>query len=306
MKLHYILLLFTLIFSQEWFTEESIDCTVLLEKEVNNHYYPHGTGFFIVNYSGKESSYIVTCEHVLRGSKISIAVQPDSSFVKFMNKKNISEYQFGNYKWIIDNNVIRTKINLIQDSTFYKHPQLDIAIIPINIPSGIVTSGNDSVRVCNVKSFPKSYMRVKKDVKLGEDIYFLGYPYNIGTKEGYSIHSDIGSIPFGKYMTDVTTPVLRTGIVSWKSDTNKEFLLDAFSYSGNSGSPIFTKAKLGKKGPDLIGMVIGHLNEKLEFEDPKNINTSKTKQFGNMGLAICLWVDDILEVVEIAEEKNDN
>ena len=182
-------------------------------------------------------------------------------------------------------------------------PKTKPAIIPIEIPSKIITFGNDSIKICNVKSFPKSFMRLKKDVKLGEDIYFLGYPYMIGTKEGYSINTNIGSIRSGQYKTDVTTPVLRTGIVSWKSDTNKEFLLDAFSYSGNSGSPVFTKAKFGKPGPDLIGMVIGHLNENLEFEDVKNINKSKTKTYGNMGLARCLWIDDILDVVKIAKSK---
>jgi len=124
----------------------------------------------------------------------------------------------------------------------------------------------------------------------------------IGTKEGYSIQTNIGNLLTGRYTSKVSSPVLRTGIVSWKSDESNEFLLDALSYSGNSGSPVFTKAKIGKAGPDLIGMVTGHLNEELEFEDKNNL-MKKPKSHGNMGLAICVWIDDILEVVKIAEKK---
>jgi len=160
MKYTFIILLFvSTLFSQEWFSKQSIDCTVLLEKQVDGKYVPHGTGFFIVNYSKKESSYIVTCEHILQGSKISVAVAPDSSFVRFIKKNKIKRFPIGNYMWSIVDSLLRTDIILIQDSTFFKHPEMDIAIIPIELPSSIITLNKDSIKLCNMKSFPKSYMR---------------------------------------------------------------------------------------------------------------------------------------------------
>ena len=89
----------------------------------------------------------------------------------------------------------------------------------------------------------------------------------------------------GYYLLDyfqIPNPLVRKGSIAWKSSKNSEFLLDAFSYGGNSGSPIFTLSDIQNR-TYLIGMVTGHLpSEKSE----------------NIGLAKCIWVDDIMKLVE--------
>ena len=86
-------------------------------------------------------------------------------------------------------------------------------------------------------------------------------------------------------------PLVRGGVLAWKSDDSKEFLVDGTSYGGNSGSPVFTQYDLlHNKPPALIGMVLGHLAEPVDSTD--SIGRI------NEGLARCIWIDDILKLAE--------
>ncbi len=66
--------------------------------------------------------------------------------------------------------------------------------------------------------------------------------------------------------------------------------LEAFSYSGNSGSPIYIQEAHGNP-PKLIGIVSGHL---------------RSAGSDNMGLATCIWYDEIDEVVTKLESIADS
>jgi hypothetical protein len=88
------------------------------------------------------------------------------------------------------------------------------------------------------------------------------------------------------YKVEVPLPLIRSGMIAWLADDSKEFLLDAFSMGGNSGSPIYTN--MGGIA-FYIGMIFGH------WESNNN---------NNIGLARCYWADDVLEVVEKALKLN--
>jgi hypothetical protein len=300
--------------SIDWFDPQHLDCTVLLEKRVENQYVPHGTGFLLYSYQKDKNYTLITCEHVLRNKEIYVTVEADSAIIEELSQQGVNKLILQNAVWTLEGNFFRTRIELIENVTFVKHDYLDIAAIPLNMASGVSKlSGSDTIaiKVSRVKGIPKSQIKQKNQIRLGEDVYFLGFPFMIGTYTGYQIPTAYGALQTGDYQEPIYNPVLRSGIVGWKSNNHKKFLLDALSYGGNSGSPIFTKVKLeaGLKisPPHLIGMVIGHLGEEANIELPKsNTPDEKTvpvvKPIGNSGLAICLWIDDILEVVDKAEK----
>lgn len=310
MKLQFLSLLLSIgpvaLYSQKWFDDQSIDCTVLQEKKVNDKYVPHGTGFLLYSYKEDRPYTLVTCEHVLRNTEIYVIVEADTSIISYMMKLNQTSIFFGKNLWELDNGNLRARIDLIEDVTFVKHGHLDIAAIPIDIHSKFYIhneSEKTEIKISNVEGIPRSQIKYKKDVSLGDDVYFLGFPFMIGTKNGYIMPSNLGTISVGSYNEDISNPVLRSGSIGWISKKNDEFLLDAFSYGGNSGSPLFLKKSDGKPGPFLVGMVIGHLGEELIFTLEKDSNKVKNlSPEGNAGLARCLWIDDLLEVVNKAEK----
>ncbi len=115
-------------------------------------------------------------------------------------------------------------------------------------------------------------------MEIGEDVYFIGFPYTIGTKSGI-----IGN---GLFADIRINPALRHGIISWKHSDLNRFLIDGFSFGGNSGSPIFTKTQ--RDGSRyLAGIITGHLSD-------SNIPTADI----NFGLAICTSYNVIEKLIK--------
>ncbi len=118
-----------------------------------------------------------------------------------------------------------------------------------------------------------SKIRFRKDVSLGDEFYFIGFP-------------------LGLFVDKRLSPILRSGTVAWMSDESTHFILDAFSFGGNSGSPVFSKIILGRKPGELnwedaylSGMVVGHFYDENDHKI-------------NIGLAKCLWIDEIIKLTE--------
>ncbi|MBK8390416.1 MAG: trypsin-like peptidase domain-containing protein [Saprospiraceae bacterium] len=277
-----------------------------MEKKVGDEFVSHGTGFLLYNYNGGSTHMLVTCEHLLRNKDIYIVIKGNRELLTTMSKANIKYLEVDKTTWYLDSNLLRSKVELIDNKSYFKHPNLDLAVIPISYVGGLkaaVESQDTVLDLSKAKGIPRSRIKLKHDVEIGLDIFFLGFPFTIGTKSGLVISSNFGSVPTGKFKAEVSNPLLRSGIVSWVSTEESEFLIDAFSYSGNSGSPVFTH-KINGQGPFLVGMVTGHLNEEMEFNLDKENNFSISKRIGNMGLATCIWVDDILQLVDFANSKN--
>jgi hypothetical protein len=276
-----ISLYFKALNSQVFFSKELINCIVALEKEdsLGNLKY-HGTGFRLYNHTNPKDVFIVTCAHVLYNQSIHVKIPLTDSGISYLIKTRSNTINFDNRTWVFDGNNIETKFLLKKGISFVSNDTLDIGIFKLGIPTRII-NGKDTVKITNSVSISRSYIKSKAEVELGTSIYFLGFPLEIGTKKGF-----FGT---GGYADEKINPLLRTGIIAWISAQNREFLLDAFSYSGNSGSPVFTQAGVFGEQPYLIGMVLGHLSD---------IRYDNTKVDLNYGLARCIWIDEILNLLK--------
>lgn len=266
-----------------WFTDESISTTVLLEKKVGEVFTTHGTGFLIYPYKSKKT-IVISCEHVLKNQYIYLVLPTTKEFSNAVAKldsisiKNIKEnLKQTNILWSNGDDFIRVEVNLIEGENFEKHSSnLDIAGFKVEIKSQILIQGQN-IKLYEAKLIPKSYIEQENNFRLGEDCYFIGFPYGIGTR----------SASLKLYASDSPKHLVRRATISWISREQNEFLLDALSFGGNSGSPLF---KVGwepnKPSYYLIGIVIGHLNRGKE----------------NLGLARVLKSNQILEVVNMLDK----
>lgn len=260
-------------FCQEsnWFGSSTVKCIVLLQKFEAGKYVNHGVGI-LTTHDDHDTPIIVTCEHVLRNNHIYVVANADTSLIKEFKRLNLKTIKIRNIDWTLDGSLIRAKVDLLKNKTFVTHPSgLDIAAFPFNIIQSLVSKKDSTITpVTNILFVSNKNCGDKTMVNLGEDTYFIGFPFGFG-------------------ISDVLEPLLRSGVVSWVSPTNNEFLLDAISYGGNSGSPVFTKmTPLNKKRlqPYLIGMVVGHYG--YEYE--------------NFGLARCVYINDIIDVINDAKK----
>jgi len=266
------------------FNDTIVKTVVLIEKKVGSKIQPHGTGFILYDYNSA-LRYIVTNKHIIGKHKSLYVSLPLKGMIS--NKKIILQDD----NWEVTNNNIRGKVDLIPDSTVVFSRNYDLAVFKMEIPSHIVLSdNNDSISVERL-SIPRSGILKLNQVEVGTDVYFIGFPFHIGTEIGYAydttrLFSDIAS-----------NPLVRKGLLSWKSERSNEFLIDGFSFGGNSGSPVITKIDRETGRSYLIGIVQGHLSE----YDTTLKHSDYIKY--NAGLARCISSDQILNLIEIYKEK---
>ncbi len=288
----FLILLPQKIYFAQWINPQSIQTTVLIENESLK---PHGTGFLLYDYNNSGSFIVVTCSHLIRKHKqFFVRVNADSAIIKYFKEKNTPSIIFekeksivsqGNVIFIVDlYNVDGSKL-FVQDTT------LDIAAFYLRnfqVEEKIDTL-KSVYKVTNMLGIPKSQYSYRKDLSLGDEVYFIGFPFGIGTAM-------------------LVEPLIRSGSIAWLSKNSNEYLLDAFSFGGNSGSPIFQKIILGAKPgslewtpPKLVGMITGHygltLDNILTQPNPMELKFEKDSVNLNFGLARCVYVDDILKLV---------
>ena len=63
----------------------------------------------------------------------------------------------------------------------------------------------------------KSQITSKKELKFRDEVYFIGFPFNLGAD-------------------NIISPIVRSGSIGWQPSIHPFFLLDALSYGGNSVS----------------------------------------------------------------------
>lgn len=284
-----ILLLFILCFyinisfSQNDFNKDWLKCIVELQKKDSaGNYYTHGTGFCLYNYKGGNFTYLVTCAHVLRNSYIYVRVPSSDSATSKLGILNTSINIFGR-EWQYDGFSFTTKVDLIKDQSFVVNDSLDIGIVKFPYSSLVFMSPKDTINLVDLKKISNSRIKRKNDIEVGSNVYFVGFPFGIGSANGY-----VGINGITRYSDVKINPLVRSGIIAWKSEQISEFLLDGVSYNGNSGSPIFTKDdRFGQYHTSLIGMVLGHIND----QTVKGVDI-------NQNLVRCIWIDEILKLQE--------
>ena len=264
------------------FPQETLDCIVLLEKMTDTGLIVHGTGFLLLGGSfdlPKNVVIVVTNEHVLRNPEIYVSFPMGNEllnvldFLKIPNQPNSKVIQI-NEDIVLDisGNTLKYKHRLIKDSTFVINKDLDIAAFIVK-SVGYIGSGDNKFVIAKTVGIPNTLIKKKSDIPLGTNVFFPGFPFGIGSNQG-----NLKLTP---------SPLVRKGSVAWISNEKNEFLLDAFSFSGNSGSPVFTTTEINE-GPFLIGLVKGHYGPDYE----------------NFGLTICTWSDEILILVEKLQTIN--
>jgi hypothetical protein len=278
----------------QWLNPTSLREVVSIEREDSGGTRPFGTGILFYNYLSRDGLIVVTCAHLIKPPKIFVGVNADSILIAEMRIRNLKEVFINDSKWKLAGNKLLCEIKIDTiNKNYVLHKNLDIGAFKINITTSISLDSNKTQQITRVSGIPKSGIRYKKDVNLGEEFYFIGFPFGIGT-------------------SNELEPILRSGSLAWKSKFSSEFLLDAMSYGGNSGSPIYSKSIIKKPGElswdgsYIIGMVIGHYGESLEGlliqPDPKQNTIVRSEIAGNWGLARCVWMDDIEPIVRLAEK----
>ncbi|MEP7108486.1 MAG: serine protease [Ferruginibacter sp.] len=245
------------------FYKTTTNAAILLYKKTNGQLIAHGTAFLLYNYdTTSDESILITCGHVTFHDTLIAAIPATDSLKNEFIKNKQTEIIFASGGGIqtigFDGNNLLFNIPVKPGTTCYRHPYLDLAAIFCNLPTTLVNKQNNIVSLTNLKTLPKSYIGQKDEMYAGQEITFVGFPSGIGTQNGF-----LGS---SMYRDRRTNPLFRKGIISWTSDNAELFLVDGFSYAGNSGSPIFSVPNSESKGK-LLGMVIGHLSDEVEIND---------------------------------------
>ena len=259
-------------------------------QKVNGHLKSHGTAFILYNYNpGSDESILVTCEHVTHHDTLIAAVPATDSLKNALlrNKQHSLTYTSSTGKQTIEFDGVNLlfSIPVQQNNNYYKHPRLDLATIFCNLPTVLLNNQNTTVQLTEMKTLPRSVISNRNEMYAGQEITFIGFPSGIGTKNGF-----FGS---NMYRDAKSNPLFRKGIVSWTSEEAELFLVDGFSYGGNSGSPIFSVPN-AESGGKFLGMVIGHLNDEFELTSI-SMDTVKKQPVQNItsipinnGLAQCI------------------
>jgi len=279
--------------SAQWFDRQSMLATVLIERSDGEAVVPHGTGFLLWNYASPNSPIIVTCAHLLKRDKVLVRVNADSSLIAFATRTRQRFIRVNGRTWEVVDRTLRTEIDLhtLGPGALATDSLSDVGAFIIDVGSHIqVGTDQPGMKFADVIKISASAMRRRQALSLGDELYFVGFPCGIGV--GTQLE-----------------PVIRSGSVAWLSQASHEFLIDALSYGGNSGSPVFSKAIFGRRpgdaswdAPYLVAMVIGHVSNTVEGvlvqPDPKRPVVERQSVASNIGLVRCVWIDDILKVTQ--------
>ncbi len=248
------------------FNENLRRIVVAIEKKQGDEYSYHGTGFILYDYDSP-LRYIVTNKHIIGSHKTLYVTLPIKGNILAQEGQKIDEI------WTVTNNNIRGRVELIPDSTVVICDEYDLAVFKMELPTIIIRDNKDTFLVDRV-SVPNSAIKTLDKVSIGTDVFFIGFPFRIGTEEGY--------LETGLYSDFTTNLLVRKGIIAWKSETTDEFIVDGFSFQGSSGSPVLTKRDVLTEGNYLIGIVFAHLDEWA-----KTFSEKDTIHY-NAGLARCV------------------
>lgn len=241
-----------------------VDSNLYINVETDETVYePRGSGVLLV-YSGLV--FIATANHV---------VSPDGD-VCFRIPQRIG----GPPRHELHSAVVtEVKTDWVRDE------QQDIAVSPIRI-----FEDKDDVKAIPLATFSASF----DEVKVGDDIFVLGFPSSVVFVQDPSVH------------------FVRNGIVASKT-RRPEIVIDAFLFPGNSGGPVFWKPSMGihfgegLKGEDIPGRdsrLVGIVHKTLSYrEEAKSPQTGRTRIVfeDNAGLALVTSADALCDLMRRSE-----
>lgn len=229
---------------------------ICVQKEVDKkiQHIPIGTGF-LINYQNK--IILITCAHIANKDK--------GNFHILFNLKN------GNIS-TRSLEEIKTKYNI----TWRTHKNFDISAIIF----GINPKDDDLLLI------PEKALGKYEDINIGADVFFLGYPLSITSKES-------------------AFPLARSGIIATKLGEDI-FLIDGNAYPGNSGGPVFSKPSIFNFETKVFGKIIppkllGIISEMVSYQDVAISQQTKRPRVifeENASLAKVIDSNKILELLQ--------
>lgn len=241
-------------------------CFVYVEK--NGIEVPNGTGFFVSTQSPDKKTmhaYLVTAKHVLQSD-------PEKGTFQKQCVIRLSKKKGGVQKLVLP----LTPKGKGKNVFVHSDPTVDIAVIPA-LPKP---------ELYDFKALPLDFLTDKEDfgklnVHEGSDVFFVGmFTPHLGEQKNYPI------IRFGR------VALLSNEKVRFMGKMRDLYLLETFSFGGNSGSPVFIylgadrqpgSLTVGAPVLKLAGVMSGTFQKRSRVLE---IPTATTEvSFDNMGIA---------------------
>ncbi len=275
-----------------WLPIDNSGPAASIEVLIEGKFFFSGTGFFISvgpenndeKYVDPKSMYLITCDHVVTSNSVGVRIPVTETFAEMMKDNQGVKFPMTDGKyWMIDGRTIRGEIELIEGENFYRNKDRDLAAIKVNIPSAS-ESENGVLLISQISVIGRNSISLEAELNIGQEIYFVGFPFGMGTVQGH--------LNSGEFASNPPIPIVRSGMISWKDRNNPYFLVDAMVYPGNSGGPVYTKSTAFNTPVKLIGMVHAY------YFDPKRPELQL-----NLGLAKVSWMNNIFDLIEEWESK---
>ncbi|MDD5197630.1 MAG: serine protease [Candidatus Gracilibacteria bacterium] len=235
-----------------------------------------GTGFLFgkVQSDGKYSVYLVTNKHVVKN-------QTGELYVSIRKKDGT----FQKIKLLTSEN---------GKSLFFYHSKdaIDIAVTRFtNI--GFIQEEQIYFFQSDKNTYSKSLL-ISNNIGEGDGVFVFGYPASL-----------TGNSEF---------PVVRQGIIAqikpYYENSKTDYIIDAFTFPGNSGGPIFIKPEIysvGKTSINNESRLIGILKSYIPYRE--SLQSTQTGNIlsiheTNSGLTLVEGVDSIIETIEQCELIN--
>lgn len=248
-----------------------------------------GTGFILsVPFPGDANriwAYLVTAKHVVHTNSNDFN---SPLFGQLWIRVNKRAGGFGMYRLDIIPSGIR------QNVFFHSDPSVDLAVLPIAL---------DETQDFDIKVLPEQMLTSESDIKtlnigVGSDMFFTGmFTGFIGEKKSFPI------VRFGKLA------MLPSEKISFAGLSSEGYLMEAFSFGGNSGSPVFFYLSsdntpgitmVGSPTMKIAGVMrgfFGDLEQIKLLENPSATGTPIPVSTGNSGIAFVIPAKCISEIL---------
>jgi hypothetical protein len=267
--------------------------TFIFIKNNKNEFIPNGTGFFVCVETNREKSdtcitYLVTAKHVLQQqdgksffSEVFIRLNKKGGTVEMLPLKLITDGEKKNIFFHEDSTVDLAVINALPNPQLY-----DFKILPDNF----ITTKEDFQKL---------------NIREGSEVFFSGlFIRHMGEQKNYPI------VRFGK------VALVTDEKIDWNGDKVELYLIEATTYGGNSGSPVFFYAGIEREPGKLIfsksgallklaGVMKGFFNESgtIQFIETSKIPVASLNS-GIAGVIPSYKLYEILFSDELMRQRN--
>ena len=262
--------------------EDNLYYSVLLSLDAGKSY---GSGFRL---KYKDHNYLVTARHVLYNEQnelrakdlimtcqnannndepVIVGIDLENAHCKYDKANDIAIIKLGASKKLYDK-----ETPLKKDQAKYKRPTVLIAesyLSEISLPNNT-----------RLVSLEKEATRGINEIKIGNDVYLMGYPTSIGMTRDEDF--------------DSSKPLLRKGIIAGIYIKKNTFIIDCPTYFGNSGGPVV------EYGEDDYYRIIGLVSKYVPFITKwvSNREHITNIELTNSGYTVCVPIQAAFDLID--------